>query len=301
MVAIFNTRARRGFAASTTPASLVGGHPKGRAPRAERRYDHLPVAEIERDGVRLFYEVHDAQEKAPTPTILLSHGFSSSSHMWEPNLEAMTERHRVVTWDLRGHGKSDYPTDPGQYDEALAVQDMAALLDAVGARRAIVGGLSLGGYLSLAFHAAHPERVLALMLFDTGPGYRRDEGRDAWNRSALASAQGFETRGLEGLAARSETRPDVHRDATGLALAARGLLTQHDARVIESLSSIRVPTLVVVGDRDAPFLGATEYMASHIAGSTKAVIEHAGHASNIDQPEAFNRVVRAFLDTIDEQ
>ena len=62
---------------------------------------------------------------------------------------------------------------------------MAALLDAVGAKTAIVGGLSLGGYMSLAFHATHPERVEALLIIDTGPGYKKDEPRDGWNANAL--------------------------------------------------------------------------------------------------------------------
>jgi pimeloyl-ACP methyl ester carboxylesterase len=256
------------------------------------------MAELERDGVRLYYEVHEPREEGQEETILLTHGFSSSSHMWEPNLNALTQRHRVVTWDLRGHGKSDYPADLQQYREALAVDDMVALLDTIGARRAIIGGLSLGGYLSLAFHASYPDRVVALMLFDTGPGYRRDEGREEWNRSALANAKAFETRGLGALGRRSELRSDVHRDATGLALAARGMLTQHDARVIESLPSIRVPTLVLVGEEDTPFLGATDYMASRIPGATKVVLSGAGHASNVDRPEAFDRSVLAFLSAI---
>lgn len=256
------------------------------------------MPELERDGVRLYYEVHGPNGDDARHTVLLSHGFSSSSHMWAPNLAALTAADRVVTWDLRGHGKSDSPGDLGQYSEALAVEDMAALLDTVGAGRAVVGGLSLGGYLSLAFHLAHPERVRALMLFDTGPGYRRDEGREGWNRSALANAEAFETRGLDALARRSEVRREIHRDASGLALAARGLLTQHDARVIESLGTIGVPTLVLVGAADAPFLAAADYMAAHIAGATKVVLEGAGHASNLDQPEAFDRAVTSFLDGV---
>jgi pimeloyl-ACP methyl ester carboxylesterase len=256
------------------------------------------VPEIERGAVRLYYEVHEPKGGDPRHTVLLSHGFSSSSHMWEPNLEALGARDRVVTWDIRGHGRSDYPADPAEYGEELAVGDMAAVLDAVGGARAVVGGLSLGGYLSLAFHLAHPERVVALMLFDTGPGYKRDEGREGWNRSALATADAFETRGLDALATRSEVRREIHRDASGLALAARGLLTQSDARVIESLPSIEVPTLVLVGASDAPFLAAADYMAAHISGSTKVILEGAGHASNLDQPEAFNRSVLAFLDSL---
>ena len=86
---------------------------------------------------------------------------------------------------MRGHGQSDYPADPAAYSEALTVADMAALLDEVGADRAIVGGLSLGGYMSLAFHRAHPQRVRALLIIDTGPGFKKDDARDAWNRRCL--------------------------------------------------------------------------------------------------------------------
>jgi pimeloyl-ACP methyl ester carboxylesterase len=87
-----------------------------------------------------------------------------------------------------------------------------------------------------------------------------------------------------------------HQSASGLARAARGILVQHDARVMESLASISVPTLVVVGAQDTPFLGATDYMATKIPGATKVVLDDAGHAANVDQPEAFNQAVLTFLD-----
>ena len=86
----------------------------------------------------------------------------------------LSRDHQLVTWDMRGHGQSDSPEDAIAYSEATTIADMAGILDEAGAERAIVGGLSLGGYMSLAFHLAHPERVRALMLFDTGPGYKKD-------------------------------------------------------------------------------------------------------------------------------
>jgi pimeloyl-ACP methyl ester carboxylesterase len=252
------------------------------------------MAQIDRDGVRLSYAVHGSDH--PRTTILLSHGYGATSQMWEPNLEALGAHHRVITWDLRGHGRSDSPPRLDQYSEQLSVEDMAAILDAVGVDRAVIGGLSLGGYLSLAFALAHPERVAALMLFDTGPGYRRDEGREEWNRSAIARAEAFESSGLEALSSGAEVRRAVHRDPLGLARAARGILTQHDARVIESLPSIRVPTLVLVGEQDQAFRAAADYMADRISGATKVVLAGAGHASNLDQPEAFNQSVLSFLE-----
>lgn len=128
------------------------------------------MAKLDRDGVKIHYEVH-----GKGPTILLSHGYSSTSRMWDGQVAALKDRYQVVVWDMRGHGDSDYPADPSKYSEALTVGDMAALLDAVGADRAIIAGLSLGGYMSLAFNATHPDRVQALMLFDTGPGFKKDE------------------------------------------------------------------------------------------------------------------------------
>jgi len=246
---------------------------------------------LNRDGVNLYYEVHGSG-----PVILLTHGYSATSHMWAGQVEALSKGHTLVTWDMRGHGRSDYPEDPAAYSEEATVADMAALLDAVGARRAIVGGLSLGGYMSLAFHRAHPERVEALLIIDTGPGYKKDEARAGWNANALKTAERYERDGLGNLARGSvEMRTSQHRDATGLARAARGMLTQRDARVIEHLPEIRVPSIVIVGADDTPFLAASDYMASKIPGAKKAVIPAAGHAANIDQPEAFNRALGEFL------
>ena len=94
----------------------------------------------------------------------------------------------------------------------------------------------------------------------------------------------------------AERRTAQHRDATGLARAARGMLTQRDAGVIASLPDIRVPSIVVVGSQDTPFLAASDYMASKIPGARKDVIDGAGHAANIDRPEAFNAAILAFLD-----
>ncbi|WP_163467743.1 alpha/beta fold hydrolase, partial [Klebsiella michiganensis] len=88
--------------------------------------------------------------------LILTHGYSSTSAMWQGQIEALSKRHKLILWDMRGHGQSDYPDDPDAYSEALTVGDIAALLDAAGADTAVVGGLSLGGYMSLAFHRAHP-------------------------------------------------------------------------------------------------------------------------------------------------
>jgi pimeloyl-ACP methyl ester carboxylesterase len=228
--------------------------------------------------------------------LLLSHGYGASSAMWAPNLAALAAGREVITWDMRGHGSSSSPEDPALYSEAACVADMAAVLDACGAGRAVIGGLSLGGYLSLAFWLAHPERVAALVLCDTGPGYRSDEARERWNERARETGERLERVGLAGVRGGPETRRAGHRSARGLAHAARGMLAQRDARVIDGLPGITVPVLVLVGARDEPFLAAAGYLAAKIPGAVQVVIPDAGHASNIDQPAAFNAAVTTFLD-----
>src|SRR5215510_7103905 len=155
------------------------------------------MAKLDRDGVKIHYEVHGSG-----PTLLLSHGYSSTARMWD-----------------------------GQ----------------IAAKKAIIAGLSLGGYMSLAFAASHPERVGALMLFDTGPGFKKDEARARWNATARQRADTLEAKGLAALNSSDEVKLTRHRDASGLARAARGMLAQEGDRVIQSLDKVAVPTLVLVG------------------------------------------------------
>src|SRR5260370_28311623 len=156
------------------------------------------MPKIDRNGVQIHYEVHRSG-----PTLLLAHGYSSTSQMWQGQVEAVSKHHQVVVWDMRGHGRSDSPDDASAYSEALTVADMAALLDAAGAESAIVGGLSLGGYMSLAFYRAHPQRVRALLIIDTGPGFKKDDARAAWNKRAHETGERFGREGLAGLQSRA--------------------------------------------------------------------------------------------------
>jgi pimeloyl-ACP methyl ester carboxylesterase len=248
------------------------------------------MAYLDRDGVKIYYE-----DQGTGPAVLLSHGYSATSQMWRGQVQPLAAKYRLITWDMRGHGLTDSPDDPEQYSEAHTVGDMAEILRACGVERAVIAGLSLGGYMSLAFHVAHPAMTRALMLFDTGPGYRNPKARDGWNDTSEARARAFESKGLDALGGSAEVRASSHRSAKGLALAARGMLAQFDSRIIESLEHIAVATLVLVGADDQPFLGATDYMSAKIPGAQRVTIPGAGHASNIDQPAAFNEAVLAFL------
>ena len=247
------------------------------------------MARLERNGVGIHYEVH-----GEGPPILLSHGYSATCRMWDGQIAALKDRYQVIVWDMRGHGQSDTP-DQALFSEAETVADMVGILQACGIARAVIGGLSLGGYMTLAFHLRHPEMCRALMLFDTGPGFKKEEARDTWNQRARQRGDDLEANGFAALGGSDEVRMSQHRSALGLARAARGMLAQENAGVIESLPSIAVPTLALVGANDTPFLTAMDYIAGKIPGAKKVTIPDAGHASNLHQPAAFNAAVERFL------
>jgi len=137
------------------------------------------------------------------------------------------------------------------------------------------------------------------LIIDTGPGFKKDSAREQWNKTAFATSKKFETEGLSVLQDMSRERSSVsHRDAKGLALAAKGMLAQQNSDVFYSLPDIKVPSLVVVGADDTPFLAASEYMAKKIPGAKKIVVPKAGHAVNIDNPEGFLEAVTPFLEEI---
>jgi pimeloyl-ACP methyl ester carboxylesterase len=229
--------------------------------------------------------------------VLFSHGFGSSSHMWLPQVSALAAAgYRTAAWDIRGHGQSTAGEDSGGYTTAASLADISAVLDDLGAATAVLGGASLGGYLTQLYRLANPERVTAMILLGTGPGFRNDDARANWNDMAERFASSYERKGLDGLPSSSELDAAVHVNGSGgLVLAARGILQQHDSTVIDSLASITIPTLVLVGDGDKPYLHTAEYVAGKIPGAEHHVIAAAGHAANLDQPEVVNKHIVDFL------
>ena len=237
------------------------------------------MAFLDRDDASIHYEITGDDG----PVLLLTHGFSSSGDAFAANSAAIVDvGYRLIRWDLRGHGRTDAGTDPSAYTVELALGDMDALLDLVGADRAIVGGHSLGGFLSLGYRIVHPDRVGGLVLIDTGPGYRDDEARAGWNRFVDRDAVQLTTRHSPEVAAR-------------MMLTAEGILKQRDSSVIDSLPAIDVPTLVIVGEDDKAFRGGSEYMAAKIDGAQLVVIEGAGHSPNVTHREVFDAALVKFL------
>jgi pimeloyl-ACP methyl ester carboxylesterase len=258
------------------------------------------------DGVELAYE----DTGGDGPVVVLTPGFTATLRSWDPTVGALAAAGwRVVTWDVRGHGHTVTPADPALSTIDHVVDDLAALLDHLGVERAVVGGLSFGGYLALAFWCRYPERVRGLLLADTGPGFRNPGAREAWNKIAFARADDIEARGMAALldspgasstlpASRAAMGLERHQDLGALARAVRGFLAQFDGRVMEAIGDIDVPALILVGQEDEPFLPASQVMAAKLANARLVVIPDAGHVANLDQPAAFNQAAVAFLSAL---
>lgn len=232
--------------------------------------------------------------------LLFTHGYQASAAMWDAQRDGLDDAYRIVTWDIRGHGGSGIDDDPKLYTQELMLGDMLALLDHLGVERAVLVGHSLGGFASLRFLIAHPDRVAALVLFGSGPGFRDPDARSKWNEMADRFAGSVEAKGLEILRrAGREVSGAKHRSPTALAHAARGILKQHDSKVMDVLPEISVPTLIIVGTQDKQFIGSSQYMAKKIPGARLEMIEGAAHAANMEEPEAFNKALRDLLEEID--
>ena len=248
------------------------------------------MAYLTRDGVRIFYE----DEGTGIP-IFLSHGFGASTRMWDGQVAEFSDRYRFIRWDMRGHGQSDSPDDPALYSQAHTLGDILGVLDYLEIDKAVIGGHSLGGYMTLAFNARHADRTKALILQGCGPGYRSDTARATWNIRAENRALSLEEGGLDALGGGAEVNVIEQKSALGLANAARGILSQVDAAAIDSLPGIDVPVLILIGDGDEHYLQGSAYMASRIPGAINVTVPNAGHGVNVDQPNIVNKVFGEFL------
>jgi len=250
-------------------------------------------------NVDLAYDVSGASQN---PTLLLVHGFPHDRTLWAPQMHALSAVYQCVTVDLRGFGESSSapPYSMDQYAD-----DLAALLDAIGVRRAVIAGISMGGYVAFAMWRRHAARVIGFVFVDTRAGSDSEAVR-ARRREWIARVQ------AEGVSAVSETlvadqlgattltrHPEL--ESTVLAMARRasedgviGALTAAMSRPDSSdmLGTITVPTMFVVGDEDtiAP-RAESENMRTRVPGSRIEVIRGAGHLSSLERPAAFNTLV----------
>ncbi|MBD0421965.1 alpha/beta fold hydrolase [Streptomyces sp. TRM S81-3] len=240
--------------------------------------------------------------------VLLVHGHPFDRTLWEPQVTALTKAgHRVVTPDLRGYGRSS--VTPGKVLLADFADDLAALLDRLGIERAVVGGVSMGGQITMEFQRRHPRRVRGLVLSDTSAPAETDEGRLFRNRLAdRLLAEGMDGYAHEVIGKmladyNVTAMPDVAArvlammratDPRGAAAALRGRAERPDYR--EVLATVDAPVLIVVGADDV-YTPVSEAEAIHrlVPHATLTVIEKAGHLPGAEQPERFNAALLEFL------
>jgi 3-oxoadipate enol-lactonase len=245
----------------------------------------------------------DAGEGRP---IVFVHGFPHHRKLWAPQLRALSGHHRAIALDLPGFGESDMPE---RFTIDTWANGLSRFLDAIEIDRAVIAGLSMGGYITLAFWRLHRDRVLALVLADTRAGADTEDGKQkrretielARNDGPTAVARAL----LPGMVGKSTREREPSVVATMRAMlesasvdsivgASEAMMNRSDAT--GSLATIDVPTLIIAGEEDV-LTPPKESRAMHaaIAGSRLEIIPGAGHVSNVERPAAFNKVLTEFL------
>jgi len=248
----------------------------------------------------------DLGSPSAMPVVFL-HGFPFSHAMWRRQLDETSRFYRAIAYDLRGHGES-YVGD-GQYTIEGHVDDLIAFLDYLKLEQAAIVGLSMGGYVTLRALERNPERFLAAVLCDT-----RSEG-DA-NENKLNRFEAIKAVKRSGSSQFAEAfvkgvfAPDTFRRNAGAVDEIRAIITRTTPLSIAgtllalasrtdttlSLPSIRVPTLILVGEQDVTTPpSASQAMHKQIPGSEIYVVPRAAHMSNLENPEFFNEKLLAFL------
>ncbi len=247
--------------------------------------------------------IHFLDEGRGLPVLLL-HAFPLTAELFRPQIDALSSQCRIIAPDLRGFGKSDGGEGPTQMSDFA--EDALALLDHLGIESAVIGGVSMGGYITLALLQLDPSRVRALLLLDTQMGADDEAGKQRREETARA----VEERGMavleESLLPKLLAQPpdpELQKRVRGMiqanppkgaASANRGMALRADSRNI--LARFAGPVLIVVGAQDAitPREKA-EDMASHLSSPRLVEISGAGHLASLEQPELVNRELAAFL------
>ena len=257
----------------------------------------MPVLSI--DGIDLYYELHGSGD----PVVLI-HGLGSSVRDWEYQLDAFASAYRVLVYDVRGHGRSAKP--PGPYSVPLFARDLGGLLRALDIQRAHLVGISMGGMIALQLAADSPGQVRTLVVTNTGPDLVPRTPREhfqVWQRKTIQRLLGMRKLG-QVLGARmfpkdaqAEVRrmfverwaanhPRAYRDTF------RGLVGWS---VIDRLGAIACPALVIAADQDYTALSVKQDMVARLPNARLAVVADSRHATPVEHPDEFNRLVLDFL------
>lgn len=246
-------------------------------------------------------------DRGAGPALVLLHGFPLDGRVWDDQTAALSDRYRVIVPDLRGFGQSR--SDAPFTIESLA-DDVHALLAGVGALPCVLGGLSMGGYVALAYAKKYPADLRGLALIDTRAEADTPEGKAGRAkmidtvRASGAKAVADQMMPKMVAAEAQDHRPDLVRRLRDVMEACPPLTIEHALEAMRDrpdyradLPAVRAPTLVLVGDADAitpPAMAETIHKA--VPGSTLAVVKGAGHMAIMEQPGQVNQALRRFLD-----
>ncbi|MDD4628769.1 MAG: alpha/beta fold hydrolase [Candidatus Peribacteraceae bacterium] len=266
---------------------------------------------LQRPDARIYFEEHGRAESC----LALTYGLAGSSRLWEPQIQALSSKCRLLLWDQRGHGRSSSPDDRSSYGPWVSVEDLHALLDHMGCERAIVGGQSMGGGVATRFTVRYPNRVAGLIVCNSHSASGLDSSADI-RSMRQQSLWVLEQQGLEAFAeyamaedpnirsrfiALPQERENVRRQLSEmfLALDVKGYVNsvigiRQSDDLSDRLRSISAPTLLLSGEYD-PSLPSMRFIHQEIRSSILHVLPGAGHHANLDQPEAFNQIILDFL------
>lgn len=261
------------------------------------------IAEL--DGVQIGFD----DTGAGTP-VLFIHGFPHDRSLWDEQCSALSTHVRCIAPDLRGFGESSVA---GPFSIDQYADDLAALLVHLDVKRAVICGLSMGGYVAMAMWRRHPHMVLALILCDTKAGADTEEGRKKRNDLiALAERDGSDAvaaaqlTGMLGKTTR-EKRPDIvarteammrRASVAGIVGAVTAMRDRADNK--PTLATVTVPTLVLVGEEDVltPVAEAEGIVAALPSKAKLEVVQGSGHASCMERPAAVTHALADFLATL---
>jgi pimeloyl-ACP methyl ester carboxylesterase len=266
------------------------------------------------DGVRLYFE-----ETGSGAPVIFVHEFAGDLRSYEMQLRHFGKRYRAIAYNARGFPPSDVPEQVSSYSQARAADDILAVLDHVGAAKAHVVGISMGGFATLHFGMRHPSRALSLCIGGCGYGAEPDK-RETFRAEADTIAAALRKDGMAAFAERYAYGPTrvqyENKDSRGHA-EFKKMLAEHSAAgsantqqgvqkerpslytLVDEMGRIRTPTLVITGDEDWPCLAPGILMKQSIPSAALCVMPNAGHAINIEEPEEFNRIVGDFLGQVD--
>jgi pimeloyl-ACP methyl ester carboxylesterase len=259
----------------------------------------MPIAEV--NGQRIYYE----DTGGSGPAVVFSHGLFMDHEMFAPQVEALKSSYRCITWDERGHaGTASDKLEPFTYYDSA--NDLAALLARLGIGRAVLAGMSQGGFLSLRCALTHPEVVRALILIDTQAGQEDPERlkghmqlANTWAEHGLTDELASIIEGIilgDDWAGAQAWKAKWRKISKVNMLGCMNTLATRDD-VTGKLGQIKVPALVVHGDADAAIeLGLAEKLTAGLPDAKLVVVPGAGHAANLTHPAVVNPAIAAFLD-----